>query len=141
MTYYHPQVLQSRANVYPADELCAQIIRAKAFIDNQYYKRIRLHEVAGEAFISKFHFIRLFKKSYGRTPGRYLAEVRVAKAKQLLQTDASVAEVCFSVGFDSTTSFCGLFTKITGITPSAYQKSTRQKSNFRELRLKLIPEF
>lgn len=132
MTYYHQQVLRIREQVYPKEDLCEQIMQAKIFIDNHYHTNIHLQQIARKAFISRFHFIRLFKNNYGRTPGKYLTEVRITKAKKMLQSGESVAEVCFAVGFSSTTSFCGLFKKITGLTPSAFQKN-RKKSNSQEI--------
>ena len=128
MTYYHEQLLKIKSEIYPHDYLCDQIIQAKLYIDKHYADNINLHEISQAALFSKFHFIRLFRKNYGRTPYQYLTEVRIAKAKQLLKSDRTISEVCYSVGFTSITSFTGLFKKITGITPSEFQK----KSNIEE---------
>ena len=121
MTYYHEQVLKIRANLYPKDYQARQIRLSKLFIDQHFSTNIRVDDMAGAALFSKFHFIRLFMKYYGRTPHQYLTEVRVAQAKQLLQTHMTISAVCFSVGYDSVTSFSGLFKKMTGTTPSAFQ--------------------
>ena len=106
---------------YPKVYLYKRIVHAKLFIDNNYSHNIDLNNIAEEAFFSKFHFIRLFKKIYGKTPHQYMIVVRIEKAKQLLQTKTSISEVCYSVGFDSISSFTGLFKKIVGSTPSAWQ--------------------
>ncbi|NEU66919.1 helix-turn-helix transcriptional regulator [Spirosoma agri] len=113
------------AKLYPDPFLCRQIIQAKRFIDTNYGSPLRLTDIAGEAFFSPFHFIRLFRKFYGRTPHQYLIEVRIKQAKRLLLTDKKVQEVCFLVGFDSPSSFTGLFRKMTGLTPSEF--SANQK--------------
>lgn len=102
-------------------------MKAKLFIDNNYSSNIDLNNIADEAYFSKFHFIRLFKSIYGRTPHQYLTYVRLEKAKHYLRSDFTVTDTCFKVGFDSITSFTGLFKKYEGQTPSAYQQWYRQR--------------
>ena len=106
--------------IYPRVYLYRRIVRAKLFIDNNYSENIDLDNIADEAFFSKFHFIRQFKKFYGKTPHQYLIVVRIEKAMELLRTDIPVSEVCYAVGFESLGSFSGLFKRIVGLTPSAY---------------------
>lgn len=126
MTYYHEQVLKIKEEIYPKDYLCRQVIQAKHYMDEDYARNIDLQQIAGEAFLSVFHFIRLFKKLYGLTPHQYLIAVRIRKAKELLQTNNSVTEVCYAVGFNSVTSFASLFKKITGLSPSGYQNACKK---------------
>ena len=56
------------------------------------------------------------------TPNQYLILVRINKAKELLKKDNSVLEVCFAVGFDSPTTFAGLFKKLVGSSPRSFKK-------------------
>ena len=102
-----------------------QVVRSKKFIDDNYANNLSLDDIAGEAFISKFHFIRLFKIYYGITPHQHLKRVRVAAAKQLLQSGMPVAAVCYEVGFESVPSFTKLFKTLTGTTPFAWQQHGR----------------
>ncbi len=106
---------------HPKQYLYRRIVQGKLFIDANYSRPINLDGISDEALFSKFHFIRLFKKAYGRTPHQYLIAVRIEKAKQLLSRNCLVADVCSAVGFDSIGSFTTLFKKVTGITPSVYQ--------------------
>jgi AraC-like DNA-binding protein len=125
LSFYQQQILKIKEDHFPKDYLYSRIIRAKLFIDNFYYDPIDLNAMAEEAHFSKFHFIRLFKITYGKTPHQYLIHVRIEKAKLLLQSPAPVSTICFWVGFHSISSFTGLFKKMAGFTPSAFQD--RQK--------------
>ncbi|HZV70463.1 MAG TPA: AraC family transcriptional regulator [Saprospiraceae bacterium] len=108
-------------DLYPKIYLYRRIVQAKMFIDEHFHDNINLAEIADEAFFSKFHFIRLFSTIYDKTPHQYLITVRIDHAKLLLRTKMPVAEVCFEVGFTSVSSFSGLFRKLVGQSPSAYQ--------------------
>ena len=112
---------------YPRLYLYRRIVQAKSFIDCHYAERIDLSQIADEAFFSKFHFTRLFKQAYGKTPHHYLTQVRIDKARIFLSQGKSVTDVCFQVGFDSSTSFTALFKKHTGLSPSAYQSRELEK--------------
>ena len=119
MTYYHQQILSLRTAVYPHRDLTEKIMQAKAYIDTHYAADINLDQIAREAHLSKFHFIRTFSKYYGRTPHIYLREVRLTHAKKLLQKGIPIKNVCLAVGFDSVPSFTRLFKFITGRTPKS----------------------
>ena len=105
---------------YPKIYLYRRIVQAKFFIDTHFNEHIDVDNIADEAYFSKFHFIRLFKKIYGKTPHQYLTIVRIEKAMQLLRNGKSVSEVCDAVGFESLSSFSGLFKRIVGVTPSVF---------------------
>lgn len=118
MTFYNRQIQKLNDKLYSREDLTKRIIEAKQFIDCRYAENIDLDTICREACISKYHFIRLFKKYYGRTPHQYLAEVRVAKAKELIRDGMTVRGTCFAVGYQSVTSFSSLFKKMTGLAPS-----------------------
>ncbi|NKQ94654.1 helix-turn-helix transcriptional regulator, partial len=109
--------------------LYQRIVRAKLFIDNHFADNIDLDNISDQAHFSKFHFIRLFKSIYGKTPNHYLIKVRIDKAKSLLGNGHSVLETSIMVGFDSPTSFTGMFKKVTGQTPSFFQREQDIKRN------------
>ena len=113
---------------YPRQYLYRRIVRAKLFIDAHFASAIELDDIADEACFSKFHFVRLFREIYGRTPHQYLTDVRVRKAQELLAQGAPIARACYSVGFDSISSFTGLFKGRVGVTPAAFQKSKLARS-------------
>jgi AraC-like DNA-binding protein len=105
---------------YPKIYLYQRVVQSKLFIDQNYADGIDINNISDEACFSKFHFIRLFKSIYGKTPHQYLTIVRIEKAMQLLRADFPVTEVCFAVGFESASSFSGLFKRLVGTSPYAY---------------------
>ncbi|NOT94357.1 AraC family transcriptional regulator [Ferruginibacter sp.] len=125
---------------YPKIYLYSRIVRAKLFIDKFYSEKIDLDNISDEAYFSKFHFIRLFKSIYGKTPLQYLTTVRINKAQQLLQMNKSVSDVCFLVGYESVSTFSGLFTKLIGTSPSQYLNYQNQrKTQIRTKPLTFVP--
>jgi len=120
---------------YPKMYLYKRIVQAKLYIDNHFGSEMDLDNIADEACFSKFHFIRLFKAIYDSTPHQYLTRVRIENAKKLLQEGNSINETCFMVGFESVSSFTGLFRRYVHLTPSAFQRQFME----REERIKNIP--
>lgn len=112
---------------YPKIYLYRRIVQAKLYIDKFYFEKIDLGNISDEAYFSKFHFIRLFKSIYGKTPHQYLTTVRIEKAQQHLQLNKSVREVCLLVGFDSVSTFSALFTRLVGKTPSDFANHYNQR--------------
>jgi AraC-like DNA-binding protein len=127
MTYYNRQVISLSAELYANIYLTKRVIQAKYFIDKHFDRAITLDTICREACISKFHLIRSFKKLYGVTPYQHLTSLRIKKAKELLRTHLPITTVCYHLGFDSPTSFSGLFKKIAGKTPREFQRSKTKK--------------
>jgi AraC-like DNA-binding protein len=106
-----------------AQELQKRIKRAIAFMEEHYSDGISLKQIARAAFLSYYHFCRLFRKQMGITCNKYLSILRIRKAKELLsQTELSVTEICYEAGFNSLTHFERVFKKLEGVTPSAYRQ-------------------
>ena len=106
----------------PGDVL-VHLRRARDHADRHYTEPIGLDELAAVAGLSKYHFLRLFRSAYGRTPAAYLSERRVERAQDLLRaTNLTVTEVCHAVGFSSLGSFSSRFRQIVGETPSEFQQ-------------------
>ena len=126
--------------LYPKIFLYRRLVQSKLFIDNKYANKIDIDNISDEAYCSKYHFIRLFKKVYGRTPHQYLIFVRLEHAKLFLKNNESVSDTCFAVGFESPTSFASLFKKAYGQAPSVYRENQiRLMEESKEKPLKFIP--
>lgn len=102
-------------------DLYQRIATAKIYIDENYHSPIDLNEISRQAFLSRFHFHRLFRKIYRRTPHQYITQKRIDKAKELLAENKPITDVCNEVGFESIGSFSSLFKKEIGFAPTYYR--------------------
>ena len=128
------------AEIHPKMYMYRRIVDAKLYIDAHYAEKIELDNISDQASFSKYHFLRLFKAAYGKSPHQYLTELRIHHAKRLLDKGQTVSAVCFAVGFESLPSFTRLFKKHTGMTPKSFsQKSVQQKERGRKQPLSQVP--
>jgi AraC-like DNA-binding protein len=87
---------------------------------------VPISQVAREAVMSPFHFIRQFQAMFGETPHQFRIRARLDRAKDLLAlSDYSVTDVCMEVGFTSLGSFSDLFARRVGASPSRYRRQVR----------------
>jgi AraC family transcriptional regulator len=97
--------------------------RIAQFIETNLGKDIGLNELAQVAGLSRFHFLRAFKRTTDETPYQYLLRRRIQRAQSLLrESKAAVAEIALAVGFKDSTQFIRAFRKIVGVTPGAYRE-------------------
>ena len=100
------------------------LVRAKDLADGRYSEPLTVDDLARVAGLSRAHFSREFRKSFGESPHAYLLTRRLERAAALLRnTDRSVAEVCMTVGLTSVGSFTTSFTRTYGQSPSAYRNA------------------
>jgi len=98
------------------------LLRAKDLADARYFEPLGVEDLARAAGLSRAHFSREFRRTFGESPHAYLLTRRLERAAALLRsTDHSVAEICFSVGLQSVGSFTSSFTRTYGVSPSAYR--------------------
>jgi AraC-like DNA-binding protein len=104
------------------EDLNRRLLRARDAMDRAYAEPLDVRSVAAVAYVSPAHFIRTFRAVFGETPHRYLQRRRVERSMFLLrETDRSVTEICFDVGFTSLGTFSRTFSRIVGETPSGYR--------------------
>ena len=100
-----------------------RLLRARDAIDRAYAQPLDVPAIAAVAHLSPAHFSRCFRAVFGETPHRYLQRRRVERSMFLLrETDRSVTEVSFDVGFASLGTFSRTFRAIVGETPSGYRR-------------------
>jgi AraC-like DNA-binding protein len=103
-----------------------RLCSARDLLRDTHDRPLSIDEVAREAGMSPFHFIRRFHALFGETPHQFRIQARLDRAKQLLAlSDYSVTDVCMEVGFSSLGSFSGLFARRVGCSPSAYRRQVR----------------
>src|SRR5258708_5228474 len=90
---------------YPRVYIYRQGVRVKLYIDPHFAEDIDLANIAGEAFYSRHHFLRLFKGMYGVTPQQYRRRVRIERAKTMLADGVSATDVGVELGFESLSAF------------------------------------
>jgi AraC-like DNA-binding protein len=99
-----------------------RLLRARDAMDRAYSEPLEVRTVAAVAHVSPAHFTRSFRAVFGETPHRYLRRRRVERSMFLLrESDRSVTDVCFDVGFTSLGTFSRTFREIVGETPSGYR--------------------
>jgi AraC-like DNA-binding protein len=110
------------------EQLNRRMLRARDAIDRAYAQPLDIPSLAAVANVSEAHFIRTFKATFGETPHRYLQRRRVERAmSKLVETERSVTDICFDVGFTSLGTFSRTFHDIVGRTPSEYRETEAPK--------------
>ena len=107
-----------------ADDAFHRLCRARELL--RVEMRLSIPEIAREASMSPFHFIRQFEALFGVTPHQFRIGARLDQARYLLAVDQRpVTEVCMELGMSSLGSFSHLFTQRVGAPPSMYQRRAR----------------
>jgi len=100
--------------------------KAVRFFHENLANNIEIETYARELHMSTCWFIRSFKEYSGMPPGRYLTDIRIRKAKELLEsTDYSIGEIGGIIGYDNPLYFSRIFKKTAGISPAEYRKAAR----------------
>jgi AraC-like DNA-binding protein len=117
---------------YLEDDILQRLARARDYIDHCYDHPLSLEQISEKACFSRYHFLRLFRQAFKKTPHQYLIECRIEKAKLLLRAnELRVTDVCFEVGFQSLGSFSSLFHRYVGHAPIIYRKRAREREKAR----------
>jgi AraC-like DNA-binding protein len=96
--------------------------RVTQYVQDNLHRDLRLAELSGLVHMSPYHFARIFKRSTGVSPHRFLIRRRVEQASALLASQTlAIAEIARSVGFRTPSHFTTTFRRVTGITPSVYR--------------------
>lgn len=127
MKSFYEQELERIVQLRPLQDYQYVLIRqSRAFIEKYHAEKIELEAMAAAAFMSRFHYIRIFQQVYGVTPRQYLRDLRIERAKQLLRQGQSVTQVCHAVGYESLPTFSRAFKRGTGYSPQAWRQLNKR---------------
>ncbi len=105
-----------------------RISRVKEYIEENYWRKLTMDELARIAHTSPFYLSHIFKETEGLTLGKYIEKIRIEKAKELLaKTNLSITEISTRVGFSDSNYFSARFKKVVGISPRAYRNNSREE--------------
>jgi len=109
-------------------ELYRRLYRGRDFLLSCYDRPLTVAAAAQVAALSPFHFQRMFKLAFGRTPMQFLQEARLEVARgMLVRTGDDITTVCLAAGFESLGSFSWLFRKRFGVSPRAFRSQSQNR--------------
>lgn len=109
---------------------------SRAEIKSPYVKTLReyilqnytsvpdIHELSEIANISPFYLMRLFKEETGLSPHAYINQLRIHKAKEMIESGEPLLQISYELGFTDQSHFSKTFLKVTGVNPLKYIESS-----------------
>jgi AraC-like DNA-binding protein len=129
---------KARAHVSVTARDRRRAVEAALWIDAHSHREIELEDIASQAGISPFHFLRLFSVVLGVTPHQYLLRSRLRRAARLLaDDDRAVTEIAYDVGFNDLSNFVRTFHRAAGVSPTKFRQASRGMRNIFQERLGL----
>lgn len=117
--------LDARMLARPREAFSQGVIR---WLQHRLAEPYSLERLAGAFHVSSRTLLRRFKAETGRTPLEQLQDLRVGRAKQLLEsTDLSLAQVAEQIGYLDLSTFARLFARKADLTPAAYRRRFRPR--------------
>lgn len=98
----------------------AWVRQVRAYLEDHYAENVSLEQLASSVNLSPFHLLRVFRDVVGLPPHNYLTQVRVTRARQLLQASLRPVEVALAVGFTDQSHLTRHFKALVGVTPARY---------------------
>ena len=104
-----------------------RLAEARAFIEREFRRSPSLDEIARAADVSVYHFHRLFRRAYGKTPKQLVEELRIAEVKRLAVQGMPFSEVWRPLGFATQSHMGNRFKRVVGKTPREWLREVRAK--------------
>jgi AraC-like DNA-binding protein len=107
----------------------ARVAHVVSYISSNYQRKLTLTAMAAMVNLSRWRFCHLFKGDTGTSPERFLTELRLEKAKHILETEfLTVKEVMHAVGMSDPSYFNRTFKTAYGLTPARWRDSRSDAS-------------
>lgn len=111
----------------------ARLKRVTEYIQEHLDEDLTLAQLGAVAYMSPYHFARLFRRSTGLPPHRFVVRVRIDRSAALLASpEPSIARISREVGFRTPSHFSTVFRRLMGVTPSAYRADRLRPESPRE---------
>lgn len=111
------------------------------YIENHLAEKLDYNDIAKRAYVSSFHFQRVFSIMCGYTVGEYIRNRRLTLAgSELSATRAKVIDVALKYGYDTPDGFTKAFTRFHGLTPSSAREKGAKLKSFSRLTIKILLE-
>ncbi|MBG0566088.1 helix-turn-helix domain-containing protein [Actinoplanes aureus] len=108
---------------HTADMWSQAVLRSIGTMREHLGDELSLRTLAQSAWLSPFHFHRIFHRLTDSTPARFLAAWRIAEAKRrLAYSDDSVTDICMQIGYASLGTFTSQFTRVVGVPPGRFRR-------------------
>lgn len=107
-------------------DLPANILRLKNYIDENYATLQTSAQVAQQFFYSREHASRLFKKHFDITISEYILRRRILESQKMILAGECITDAAYAVGFNSLSAFIRGFRAVSGVSPSEYRKQIRK---------------
>lgn len=104
------------------EEVLRGLLEAKGFIESHFTEDLSLDQISQQAGISKYHFIRLFKNTFGLSPYQYLKRFRLESAKMALLSGKNLKEIALELGYADLAAFSKAFKQNFGYSPTKFSK-------------------
>lgn len=105
------------------------VSQVKRYLKRHYAEEISLEQLSCLTRLSRYHLVRVFRKSVGIPPHAYLRQVRVKQAKKMLASGHPIAEVAVATGFTDQSHLHRWFKRLWGVTPGHYRNSVQDGSS------------
>ena len=116
------QLAKESSRKYMPNTKQQKLVPAIDYIAENYTKKIKNEDLAALTGFSTDYFRKIFAQVYGISPIEYIHNLRIKKAKELLESDyVSITDIAISLGYENIYDFSRSFKKATGISPSKYK--------------------
>lgn len=120
----HLQV-RGMENLMQKDSTKSSMSKVLSYIRENVKESVDLESLSKIASMSKYHFLRCFKKEFSVTPFQYITELKISLAKTMLTaTEMNITDIAFDLGYSNESSFIRAFTRVTGISPLRFKKQS-----------------
>lgn len=99
------------------------LLQARQFLEAHYLEPLQTQDIAQHILLSEYHFARLFRIAFGVTVHQYILQLRLNKARHLLESsNLTITDIAMTVGYNSLSAFIHAFHRYTHTTPSYYRR-------------------